>query len=164
MRQNSGLLAGVLAPRCWSSLGQPVQDLEIAPGGGAWHAGATLVEPDLLDPLRRRLRNVVEELPGFRGAGAGVRAGREPGINAFAADTLPPMLQLPSRGIWKSSAARSCGVIAHEFSHILNGDMRINIRLMGALFGICSWPYRPARDSAYTPFGRSRGRALQRSC
>ena len=28
------------------------------------------------------------------------------------------------------------GVIAHEFSHILNGDMRINIRLMGALFGI----------------------------
>jgi len=28
------------------------------------------------------------------------------------------------------------GVIAHEFSHILNGDMRLNIRLMGWLFGI----------------------------
>ena len=28
------------------------------------------------------------------------------------------------------------GVIAHEFSHVLNGDMRLNIRLMGVLFGI----------------------------
>ena len=28
------------------------------------------------------------------------------------------------------------GVIAHEFSHILNGDMRLNIRLIGVLFGI----------------------------
>ncbi|MGY8796346.1 MAG: M48 family metalloprotease, partial [Woeseiales bacterium] len=28
------------------------------------------------------------------------------------------------------------GVIAHEFSHILNGDMRLNIRMMGVLFGI----------------------------
>src|SRR5690606_32671683 len=28
------------------------------------------------------------------------------------------------------------GVIAHEFSHILNGDMRLNIRLMGLLFGL----------------------------
>ena len=28
------------------------------------------------------------------------------------------------------------GVIGHEFSHILNGDMRLNIRLMGILFGI----------------------------
>ncbi|MBI4998840.1 MAG: M48 family metalloprotease, partial [Rhodocyclales bacterium] len=28
------------------------------------------------------------------------------------------------------------GVIAHEFSHIFNGDMRMNIRLMGVLHGI----------------------------
>jgi hypothetical protein len=28
------------------------------------------------------------------------------------------------------------GVVAHEFSHILNGDMRLNLRLMGVLFGI----------------------------
>jgi hypothetical protein len=28
------------------------------------------------------------------------------------------------------------GVIGHEFSHILNGDMRLNIQLMGAIFGL----------------------------
>ena len=28
------------------------------------------------------------------------------------------------------------GVIGHEFSHILNGDMRLNLRLMGIIFGI----------------------------
>ena len=28
------------------------------------------------------------------------------------------------------------GVVAHEFSHVFHGDMRLNIRLMGALAGI----------------------------
>ena len=28
------------------------------------------------------------------------------------------------------------GVMGHEFSHILNGDMRLNLRLIGVVFGI----------------------------
>ncbi|MFT4676100.1 MAG: Zn-dependent protease with chaperone function [Patiriisocius sp.] len=28
------------------------------------------------------------------------------------------------------------GVVAHEFSHILNGEMKLNIRLVGILYGI----------------------------
>ena len=38
------------------------------------------------------------------------------------------------------------GVIAHEFSHILNGDMRLNIRLIGLLFGILLLAHDRARS------------------
>ena len=49
------------------------------------------------------------------------------------------------------------GVIAHEFSHILNGDMRINIRLMGSLFGILLLALIGRRILIHSHFvGRSR--------
>jgi Zn-dependent protease with chaperone function len=102
--------------------------------------GGTLIPPDVQDPLRRRLRNVVEEMA----IASGVPVPEiyvleeENGINAFAAGFAP--------GDAAVAVTRGClelldrnelqGVIAHEFSHILNGDMRLNIRMMGVLFGI----------------------------
>src|SRR4029078_766900 len=63
---------------------------------------------------------------------------KEPGINAFAAGYTPQDAVI---GVTRGCAQHLSrdelqGVIAHEFSHILNGDMRLNIRLMGILFGI----------------------------
>jgi hypothetical protein len=62
----------------------------------------------------------------------------EPGINAFAAGFTPrdAVLGITQGAIEQLSRDQLQGVIAHEFSHIFNGDMRLNIRLMGALNGI----------------------------
>src|SRR5262249_28633639 len=62
----------------------------------------------------------------------------ESGINAFAAghSTSDAAISV-TRGCMKLlSRDELQGVIAHEFSHILNGDMRLNLRLMGLVFGI----------------------------
>ena len=101
--------------------------------------GGVRVSPDSNDATERRLLNVVEEM-------------------ALAANTpVPPVYLLPERSINAFAAGYSpadavigvtqgCveqlnrdqlqGVIAHEFSHILNGDMRMNIRLIAILNGI----------------------------
>ncbi|MDX1460532.1 MAG: M48 family metalloprotease [Xanthomonadales bacterium] len=111
-------------------------------GGGqvARALGGTLVDADSRDPMRRRLRNVVEEIA----IASGVPVPeiyvleQEPGINAFAAGYSPSDAAVAvTRGAMeKLSRNELQGVVAHEFSHIFNGDMRLNIRLMGALFGI----------------------------
>ncbi len=111
-------------------------------GGGrvARDLGGTLVDPDVSDPLRRRLRNVVEEMA----IASGVPVPEiyvlesESGINAFAAGYSPGDAAIAvTRGTLELLDRDELqGVIAHEFSHILNGDMRLNIRLMGILFGI----------------------------
>jgi Zn-dependent protease with chaperone function/uncharacterized tellurite resistance protein B-like protein len=111
-------------------------------GGGrvARDLGGTLVDPDVTDPLRRRLRNVVEEMA----IASGVPVPEiyvlesESGINAFAAGYSPADAAVAvTRGTLELLDRDELqGVIAHEFSHILNGDMRLNIRLMGVLFGI----------------------------
>jgi Zn-dependent protease with chaperone function len=101
--------------------------------------GAVLVSPDTKDLKEKQLLNVVEEMAIASGTGMPeVYVLEEDGINAFAAG-------------WKSTDAAVCitrgclkalsrdelqGVVAHEFSHLLNGDMRLNIRLMGFIFGI----------------------------
>ncbi len=112
-------------------------------GGGATVAqelGATLVSPDTRDAAQRRLRNVVEEIA----IASGVPVPQifvleqESGINAFAAgySTSDAAVTVTRGALDKLSRDELQGVIAHEFSHILNGDMRLNIRLMGLLFGI----------------------------
>jgi len=111
-------------------------------GGGkvARELGGILVEADTRDLKRRRLRNVVEEIA----LASGVPVPeiyvleQESGINAFAAGFTPADAAVAvTRGaLEKLNRDELQGVIAHEFSHIMNGDMRINLRLMGALFGI----------------------------
>lgn len=114
----------------------------LSSGGGAVarQMGGTLVSSDVQDPLRRRLRNVVEEMA----IASGVPVPeiyvleQESGINAFAAGFEPNDAAVAvTRGALELLDRDELqGVIAHEFSHILNGDMRLNIRLMGILFGI----------------------------
>lgn len=114
----------------------------LSSGGGqvARELGGTLVTPNVQDPLRRRLRNVVEEMA----IASGVPVPeiyvleQETGINAFAAGFTPGDAAIAvTRGTLEIlSRDELQGVIAHEFSHILNGDMRLNIRMMGVLFGI----------------------------
>jgi Zn-dependent protease with chaperone function len=109
-------------------------------GGVARSLGGVLVTSDTGDPHLQRLRNVVEEMA----IAAGVPVPeiyvleKEEGINAFAAGYSPTDAAIAvTRGALHSlSRAELQGVVAHEFSHILNGDMRLNIRLMGILFGI----------------------------
>ncbi|MEO7051151.1 MAG: M48 family metallopeptidase [Rhodanobacter sp.] len=112
-------------------------------GGGksvAESVGATPVPPDTADPAQRRLRNVIEEVAIAAGVPVPdiyLMAG-EPGINAFAAGYSPSDAAVcVTQGCLDNLTRDELqGVIAHEFSHVLNGDMRLNIRLMGLLFGI----------------------------
>ena len=102
--------------------------------------GGTLVTADTRDPLRRRLYNVVEEISIASGTPVPdvFVLENEPGINAFAAGYSPSdaAVAVTQGTLEKLNRAELQGVVAHEFSHIFNGDMRINIRLMGVLFGI----------------------------
>ena len=111
-------------------------------GGGAvaQQLGATLVPADTTNFAYRRLRNVIEEIA----IASGVPVPEiyvledEAAINAFAAGYTPADAAVTvTRGcLDKLTRDELQGVIAHEFSHVLNGDMRLNIRLMGVLFGI----------------------------
>ena len=112
-------------------------------GGGSAVAdmiGARRVAPATRDPLERRLLNVVEEMA----IASGVRVPAvyvmddERGINAFAAGyDVSNSVVAVTRGTLESLTRDELqGVIGHEFSHILNGDMRLNIRMIGVLAGI----------------------------
>lgn len=132
-------------------------------GGGAAVAaqlGGTWVPEDTRDPALRRLRNVVEEIA----IASGVPVPRlfvmeqEAGINAFAAGYSPSDAAIAvTRGaLDRLNRDELQGVIAHEFSHVLNGDMRLNIRLVGALFGIMMLALIGQRILVYGRLGRSR--------
>jgi Zn-dependent protease with chaperone function len=92
------------------------------------------------DARERRLLNVVEEMA----IAAGVPVPPvyvlpdEAGINAFAAGHAPgDAVVAVSRGsLTYLTRDELQGVVAHEFSHILNGDMRLNLRIIGLIFGI----------------------------
>jgi Zn-dependent protease with chaperone function len=62
----------------------------------------------------------------------------EQGINAFAAgwDVSGAVVAVTRGTLQTLTRDELQGVIAHEFSHILNGDMRLNIRMIGVLAGI----------------------------
>jgi Zn-dependent protease with chaperone function len=117
--------------------------LSLRSGGGgkvARSLGAVPVPQDTTDPQLRRLRNVVEEVAIASGSPVPelfVMEG-EAGINAFAAGWSPSDAAVAvTRGaLERLNRDELQGVIAHEFSHVVNGDMRLNIRLMGLVFGI----------------------------
>ncbi len=102
--------------------------------------GGRPVSRDTEDLLERRLLNVVDEMAIASGVPVPqvyVLEG-EHGINAFAAGSSPNEAAVAvTRGtLERLDRDELQGVVAHEFSHILNGDMRLNIRLIGVLHGI----------------------------
>ncbi|MBD8524963.1 M48 family metallopeptidase [Pseudomarimonas arenosa] len=102
--------------------------------------GGREITADCVDPLDRRLRNIVEELAiaACLPVPAIFVLDRESSINAFAAGYSPSDAAVAvTRGaIEKLNRDELQGVIAHEFSHILHGDMRLNSKMLGVLFGI----------------------------
>ena len=155
------LIAGAAVTLGVIFLASLFKTLILRSGGGqvARQLGGTLVESGSRDAKRRRLRNVVEEIA----LASGVPVPeiyvleRESGINAFAAGYTPSDAAIAvTRGaLDKLDRDELQGVIAHEFSHILNGDMRINIRLMGMLFGILLLALIGRRVLMHARFGRS---------
>ena len=103
-------------------------------------AGGREIAPGSATPAERRLLNIVEEMSLASGVPmpAVFILDDEPGLNAFAAGFTPSdaAVAVTSGALEKLTRDELQGVVAHEFSHILNGDMRLNIRLVGVLFGI----------------------------
>lgn len=88
---------------------------------------------------KRRILNVVEEMAIASGSPVPpVYLIDDPAINAFAAGTTTgnAVVGVTEGTLRRLSREQLQGVIAHEFSHIHNGDMRLNIRLIGLLNGI----------------------------
>jgi Zn-dependent protease with chaperone function/uncharacterized tellurite resistance protein B-like protein len=101
--------------------------------------GGIAVSQSTQDGAERRYVNVVEEMALAAGVPVpGIYILPEAGINAFAAGyAVDDAVVAVTRGALEQLDRDELqGVVAHEFSHILNGDMRLNIRLMGLLFGI----------------------------
>ncbi|MEM6279910.1 MAG: M48 family metallopeptidase [Verrucomicrobiota bacterium] len=112
-------------------------------GGGAVVArelGGREVDLNTTDFHERRLLNVVEEMAIASGVPVPTVfvMDREDSINAFAAGktTSDAVIGVTRGCMTLLTRDELQGVVAHEFSHILNGDMRLNIRLMAMLFGI----------------------------
>jgi len=140
--------------------------VSLGSGGGrvARLLGGKEISPATTDFQERRLVNVVEEMA----IASGIPVPeifvleQESGINAFAAGLAPTDAAVAvTRGaLDRLNRAELQGVIAHEFSHILNGDMRLNQKLMGFSFGILAlsltgrWLLRSVR---FQRRGRSNG-------
>jgi len=122
-------------------IGSAIQAFRLRAGGAsvAVTLGGRLVTEETTDPLARRAQNIVEEMA----LAAGIPVPPlyiipEAGINAFAAGfALKDAVIGINQGTLEAlNRDELQGVIAHEFSHIVNGDMGINIRLMALLHGI----------------------------
>ncbi len=123
-------------------LGTLYKIASLARGGEAVASllGGRPIEPNTTQLDERRLLNVVEEMA----LASGTPVPRvfvldgEPGINAFAAgfSTRHAVIGVTRGALARLTRDELQGVIAHEFSHILNGDMRLNLKLMGVLHGI----------------------------
>lgn len=124
------------------SLSSLVRWISLAGGGDrvARMVGARLLDPSGQDADERRLRNIVEEMA----IASGVPVpdlyvmDNETAINAFVAGYTPgeTVMVVTQGTLTQLSRDELQGVVGHEFSHILNGDMRINVRLIALLAGI----------------------------
>lgn len=123
-------------------IGALVRWTQLRAGGSAVaeHVGGRPVHPGTTDLRERTLLNVVEEMAIASGVpvpAVYVLPG-ESAINAFAAGYSPhdAAVAVSEGALARLDRDELQGVIAHEFSHILNGDMRLNTRLSSLVFGI----------------------------
>lgn len=137
------LFLGVSAVTCLIVLGGSLAKwIQLRQGGGAVarSLGGRLIHPETDDADERKLLNIVEEMALASGMPVPevYILTEERGVNAFAAgnDTNDAAIGVTRGAIRTLNRDELQGVIAHEFSHILNGDMRLNLRLMGVINGI----------------------------
>ncbi|PFH09454.1 Zn-dependent protease with chaperone function [Collimonas sp. PA-H2] len=122
--------------------GTLIQTFNLRDGGDAvaLMAGGRLISPASGDLQERRLLNVVEEMA----LASGIACPKvyllehEDAINAFAAgyNQNEAVVAVTRGTLNRLTRDELQGVVGHEFSHILNGDMRLNVHLIGVLFGI----------------------------
>jgi len=122
-------------------LGSLYKLVQLSAGGSviAQYLGGVIIPRSSSDPLHKKILNVVEEMAIASGTPVPqVYILNEPGINAFAAGwkTTNVVIGITQGALERLSRDELQGVIAHEFSHIFNGDMRLNIRLIAILHGI----------------------------
>lgn len=116
--------------------------MQLSAGGKivAESLGGRLISQNTTDPIHRKVLNVVEEMAiaSATPVPSVYVLEEEAGINAFAAGFTPgdAVIGVTRGCIEQLNRDELQGVIGHEFSHIINGDMRMNIRLMGILHGI----------------------------
>jgi Zn-dependent protease with chaperone function len=139
-----------------------VRTLMLRHGGGvkvAESLGGVSIPEMPTDPKLRRYRNVVEEIAIASSTPVPVLyyLPQEQGINAFAAGYTPAdaAVCVTQGSLDRLNRDELQGVIAHEFSHIVNGDMRLGIRLIGVLAGITALSVI-GRTLMYAGGGRSR--------
>ncbi len=124
------------------AMGSLIRWADLAGGGTrvAKMVGARPIDPDTRDSDERKFRNIVEEMA----IASGVTVpdlyvmDDETGINAFVAGYTPgqAVMVVTHGALTQLSRDELQGVVGHEFSHIFNGDMRLNVRLIALLAGI----------------------------
>ena len=134
-----GVATGVLFVTTCGSL---YKIAELSTGGKsvAMLLGGELIPSNTRELAQRRLLNVVEEMAIASGVPVPpvYLLSNEKSINAFVAGFGPgdSVVTVSQGCLDYLSRDELQGVLAHEFSHLLNGDVRLNIRLMGLIFGI----------------------------
>lgn len=138
---NHGLITA-LAVVLLITIGSLIRWVDLAGGGArvAKMVGARAIDPDTRDTDERKFRNIVEEMA----IASGVTVpdlyvmDDETGINAFVAGYTPgqAVMVVTHGALTQLTRDELQGVVGHEFSHIFNGDMRLNVRLIALLAGI----------------------------
>jgi len=122
--------------------------------------GARYVDPWKCSPTERRLLNVVEEMA----IASGITVPpvylleRETAINALVAGHTPhqAVIIVTHGAVQQLSREELQGVMGHEFSHILNGDMALNLRLVGILAGL-TWFSEQGEKLVYRAAWQAKG-------
>ncbi len=132
------LSAGILL---FITLGCLYKLAQLSAGGSsiAQQLGGIIIPRSSTDPLHKKILNIVEEMAIASGVPVPqVYLLNEQGINAFAAGwkTTNAVIGITQGALERLTRDELQGVIAHEFSHIFNGDMRLNIRLIAILHGV----------------------------
>lgn len=123
-------------------LGSAIRTMRLGQGGRvvAESLGGTLLNHQTADLAEKRALNVVEEMALASGMPVPpvYLLRRETSINAFAAGWSPDdaVIGLTRGAVEHLSRSELQGVVAHEFSHILNRDSALNMRMLGVLHGI----------------------------
>ncbi len=132
---NSVLAAGFILGGSW------IETVQLRRGGA--HVAEMVGGRELLVPRdghEQRLRNVVEEMAiasGLKPPRIFLLA-RDDSINAFAAgwEQNDSVVAVTRGALERLNRDELQGVVAHEFSHILHGDARLNMRLIGHVWGL----------------------------